>query len=169
MSYCYKTRLYPPYYILGRLQQVSSRGRQWWEDPGQVCRELKLLTFTEEHLNAIQADLAQVTQQRPQDPSQVTCLKMGTTFHSLAFSCIEALAFRGTPKIHLSKTHLGASEKAVSFQAWIFQYQLGFLLTIFKYPSTIYPLTSPLSILNSSLPVSSLLHTCVTMKTQIHK
>ena len=27
MSYCYKTRLYLPYYIHGRLQQVSSRGR----------------------------------------------------------------------------------------------------------------------------------------------
>ena len=32
MSYCYKTRLYLPYYIHGRLQQVSSRGRYWWED-----------------------------------------------------------------------------------------------------------------------------------------
>lgn len=88
--------------------------------------------------------LPQVIKQRPQDSSQAICLTIGRNTPFFSILSIEALAFRATPKQGFW-TPLAAS---------------GFLWTIFKYPSSIYPLTSPISILNSSLPISPLLQIC---------
>ena len=141
MSNCCKRGVYLPHYTLDKLEQVIS----WWgfgRDRGY--QGPKLFNFIVELLSASQLTLPQVAKQRPQDSSQAICLTIGRNTPFFSISSIEALAFRATPKQGFWKP-LAAS---------------GFLWTIFKYPSSIYPLTSPISILNSSLPISPLLQIC---------
>ena len=139
MSNCCKRGVYLPHYTLDRLEQVIS----WWgfgRDRGY--QGPKLFNFIVEFLSASQ--LTASSYQAKTTRLLLSKLPYNRQEHSYSILSIEALAFRATPKQGFW-TPLAAS---------------GFLWTIFKYPSSIYPLTSPISILNSSLPISPLLQIC---------